>query len=514
MAVDLSSIKVKVGLSMLGLFLVNVFYVVVSFYFLSQQTDTGTFINVAGRQRMLSQKMTKEAFSYAVTGEKKWQDSLEKTAALFDKSLRAMTDGDKEMLLSATVNADAVQELKNLKELWGRFYENIQKIVRANRPDDPEVKQALTYIIDHNIELLKQANVLTKSYEGMGKKDIVHLQWFIVIMLLIAIILFALCSWILSTQVIKPIVSIVPVVESLAAGDLTARIRTKAAGELAVLVKAFNDMGDKLVDLVGNVQKDAEQVATAATELEQVGTEVSDQASDMEGVAASVAEAADVVNENIQTVSQATQDLNTAATEIAQSVAETARITNEAQYKAQETNEVIRRLGDSSDKIGNIILVINTIAEQTNLLALNATIEAARAGEAGKGFAVVANEVKELAKQTADATQEITQMIQNIQADTGEAVSSVEEITSIVAQVNDLANTIASAAEEQTATVSEISNNVTDAAARVEDVREKGESTKITAIRTVELAQKNLEASNALRSLSNKLSELVMIFKT
>ncbi len=333
------------------------------------------------------------------------------------------------------------------------------------------------------------------------------------IILAVSACLFVYGWWALRSGLIYPFKECIATARQMADGDLSARIRVKASGELGQLVEAVNQMGDRLARMIRDVSHDTEEVTRAAGTVHAAGQEVSEQAGNMEMTVDAVVESADVVNENIQLVSNATQDLDTAANEIAQSVAETARITNEAQDKAQNTNEVINRLGESSDKIGDIIQVINTIAEQTNLLALNATIEAARAGEAGKGFAVVANEVKELARQTADATQEITTMIQTIQADTREAVSSVEEITTIVAQVNDLANTIASAAEEQTATVSEISSNVSDAATKVEDVKNKADGTKMVVQETVAIAHKYLEASGVLADLSVRLQELLKGFR-
>lgn len=176
---------------------------------------------------------------------------------------------------------------------------------------------------------------------------------------------------------------------------------------------------------------------------------------------------------SLNTVTQAMQDLSVAASEIAQSVQQAAQKANEALELGGQASTAIGRLNASSEKIGDIIKVINTIAEQTNLLALNATIEAARAGEAGKGFAVVANEVKELAKQTAEATKEITQMIRTIQGDTKGAVESVNQITYSVEEVTNLANTIASATEEQTATINEITENVSNVNSLVGGVEEK-----------------------------------------
>ncbi len=175
--------------------------------------------------------------------------------------------------------------------------------------------------------------------------------------------------------------------------------------------------------------------------------------------------AAEQVSKSVQTVAASAEEMTASIKEIARNAHEAARVATSAVRVAEVTSGTISKLGDSSIEIGKVIKVITSIAEQTNLLALNATIEAARAGEAGKGFAVVANEVKELAKETAKATEDISRKIDAIQGDTTEAVKAIKEIRGIIGQVNDISTTIASAVEEQTATTNEIGRNVAQAAA-------------------------------------------------
>ncbi|HFC98467.1 MAG TPA: bacteriohemerythrin [Thermosulfurimonas dismutans] len=163
---------------------------------------------------------------------------------------------------------------------------------------------------------------------------------------------------------------------------------------------------------------------------------------------------------DVEVLSRALTDLNTAAGEIASNITHTAQKTSEARELAMQAKETIETLLASTDRIGSVAQVINEIADQTNLLALNATIEAARAGEAGKGFAVVANEVKELARQTAEATKEIGKIIQEIQQETHKAVSAVENITQGVLEIDNMTSTIAAASEEQTATIGDITQNI------------------------------------------------------
>jgi methyl-accepting chemotaxis protein len=180
---------------------------------------------------------------------------------------------------------------------------------------------------------------------------------------------------------------------------------------------------------------------------------------------------------------------------------------------AEKTNATVAKLGESSAEIGNVIKVITSIAQQTNLLALNATIEAARAGEAGKGFAVVANEVKELAKQTAKATEDISRKIEAIQGDTKGAVEAIAQIGKIINQINDIQNTIASAVEEQTATTGEISRNVAEAAQGSNEIAQNITGVAQAARSTTEGASNTKSSADELSKIALDLQKLVSQFK-
>lgn len=183
-----------------------------------------------------------------------------------------------------------------------------------------------------------------------------------------------------------------------------------------------------------------------------------------ERLASNVSSASEQTNRNVQTVATAAEEMTATLQEISKNVLKATQITSQAVQVASTTTQTISMLGDSSAEIGKVVKVITAIVQQTNLLALNAAIEAARAGEAGKGFAMVANEVKDLAKKTAVATEGIAEEIRTIQTDTKAAVSAIGEISEIIAQINEIATTIAGALEEQTATTNEISRSVSEAA--------------------------------------------------
>ena len=208
---------------------------------------------------------------------------------------------------------------------------------------------------------------------------------------------------------------------------------------------------------ITNIAQTAQALSSASQELTAVSQQMASNAEETAAQANVASAAAEQVSMNVATVSTAAEEMGSSIKEIAKNANEAAKVATAAVKVAEKTNTTVAKLGESSVEIGNVIKVITSIAQQTNLLALNATIEAARAGEAGKGFAVVANEVKELAKQTAKATEDISRKIEAIQGDTKGAVEAIAQIGKIINQINDIQNTIASAVEEQTATTGEIS---------------------------------------------------------
>lgn len=262
-----------------------------------------------------------------------------------------------------------------------------------------------------------------------------------------------------------------------------------------------------------SLEQTSQTLASAAQELIAVSQQMAANAEETATQANVSSAAASQVSQNIATVSSGAEEMMVSIKEIAKSAHEAARVATSAVKVAEKTNATVAKLGDSSKEIGKVVKVITSIAQQTNLLALNATIEAARAGEAGKGFAVVANEVKELAKQTARATEDISSRIEAIQTDTKGAVTAIEQISLIINQINDIQNTIASAVEEQTATTGEISRNVTEAAKGSSEIAENVTGVAQAARSVSEGASDTKRAADELSKMAYDLQQLVSHFK-
>jgi methyl-accepting chemotaxis protein len=252
--------------------------------------------------------------------------------------------------------------------------------------------------------------------------------------------------------------------EDMAAGDLTVAPDTGDRDELGRMAAALGAAQQTLREVLVSVASSADAVAASSQELSASSAQISASAQETSAQSGVVAGAAEEVSRNVQTVAAGADEMGASIREISQNANEAARVAAAAVHEAETTTATVTRLGESSREIGDVVKVITSIAEQTNLLALNATIEAARAGEAGKGFAVVANEVKELAQETAKATEDIARRVDAIQQDTGGAVAAIGRISEVIGQINDYQLTIASAVEEQTATTNEMSRSVGEAA--------------------------------------------------
>jgi len=227
-----------------------------------------------------------------------------------------------------------------------------------------------------------------------------------------------------------------------------------------------------------------------------------------------VARSADEVSQNVQAVASGSEEMGASISEIAQNANEAARVATGAVQAVETTTGTMNKLGDSSREIGDVVRLITSIAEQTNLLALNATIEAARAGDAGKGFAVVADEVKQLAQETARATEDISRRVEAIQEDADQAGRAIADIAGVITRINEFQTTIASAVEEQTATTQAINAGVTEAASGSNLIAQNIAGVAEAAGATAGSMGEARDSARDLAGMSAELTRLISAFRT
>ncbi len=281
------------------------------------------------------------------------------------------------------------------------------------------------------------------------------------------------------------------------------------------VVKYATDITEQVnrLNVVQEIAEAATQLAAASEELNASSTQMVQNSAQTNAQANSAAKSADDVAKGVLLVSNNTEQLQVAIKEISKNASEASTMTNLTKQEAHATNLTIQKLGESSQEIGNVIKVISSIAQQTNLLALNATIEAARAGDAGRGFAVVANEVKELAKQTARATEEITSKIGAIQGDSADAVKAILKIGTSIEKLNGISISIAASVEEQSATSEEVARVVRESSGGVKGIAGNIKSVSEAAHHTSVGAEQIQDASRSLHDLANRLQQIVKRLK-
>jgi methyl-accepting chemotaxis protein len=268
----------------------------------------------------------------------------------------------------------------------------------------------------------------------------------------------------LARSILLPVRTLGAVIDALAKGDLTGRSGISTRDELGRMAAGLDGALESIRGSLQTIGRDADELASSAGELSTVAGQIAEAAAATDRQTASASAEAEEISRNVQSVAAGSEEMGLSIREISRNTSEAAQIAAVAVTEAARATDTIRQLGESSAEIGNVIKLITAIAEQTNLLALNATIEAARAGDAGKGFAVVASEVKDLAQETARATEDIGTRVTAIQHDTSGAVEVISRISEVIAQINEFQTTIASAVEEQTATTGEMSRSIAEVA--------------------------------------------------
>ncbi|WP_282944513.1 methyl-accepting chemotaxis protein [Cellulomonas endometrii] len=314
---------------------------------------------------------------------------------------------------------------------------------------------------------------------------------------------------VVARHIVQGLTKVRAVAEAIERGNLTVRSNLESRDEVGRMGQALDAAVADLHEVISTIDASSGALASAAEQMTASSSQIAAASEETAAQAGVVAAAAEQVSRNVQTVAAGSEQMGASIQEIAQNASRAADVADKAVTSVQATTATMSRLGDSSKEIGNVVKLITSIAEQTNLLALNATIEAARAGEAGKGFAVVAGEVKELAQETAKATEDIARRVESIQSDSSGAVDAIDEISRIITQINDFQMTISSAVEEQTSTTGEMNRSVTDAATGSGDIAANIAGVADAAVSTTQGVAETQQAVASLAQMSADLKTLV-----
>jgi methyl-accepting chemotaxis protein len=420
---------------------------------------------------------------------------------------------------------EELAELDHMRELWDAYFRINDDMVLQVRSATKTGMAAAWDLLNNDLDtawsdLLESTDAVAKSLETRDralKTSAAHTaavaRTTLLVAAILAVVLAVALGVAVTRSIVRPLRRSVDALTLVADGDLTASPGVDQRDEVGRLAAAFDATMASLRGIVATLADSARTLSSTAADISRTTSRISGSASEASARAADVSAAATQVSANVQTVAAASEQMGASIHEIARSAQVAVGVADEAVREADETRRTIDQLGRSSEEIGNVVKLISSIAEQTNLLALNATIEAARAGEAGKGFAVVASEVKDLAQETAKATDDISSRVGAIQADAGGAVAAIDRIGGVVARISDSQNTIAAAVEEQSATTKEMNRSVSDAAGGTGEIATSIDTLADTSRVTTDGVQEISAAVADLSRMSERLQELVGTFR-
>ncbi len=446
--------------------------------------------------------------------------------------------------------------VKQMEEPHKRLHESVTEMKKIIAQHNGDRDAFLPPVRDvYNSKTLPELNIVRGKLKSIAsdiktevqnlEEHIINLsnkmQKIIVILFAISFVIGVFLSFSISRMIVKILNQAVDFSLNMAKGDFSKQLQLDRKDEFGTLAGALNEMSTKIGEIIGRMSDEVVTLSSTSNDLSVISQKMTDGANEVASHSTSVAGATEELSSNMNTVAaaseQASTNVNIVATaseevsssidEVAAKTKEARKITDDAVNLASSSQEKVDALGNAANEISKVTEVITEISEQTNLLALNATIEAARAGDAGKGFAVVANEIKELARQTADATREIRSKIESIQYSTGETVTEIRQITDVINKVDAIVADIAISVDEQSATTSEISENVLQAAQGIGEVNENVAQSSTVADSVARditdvsqsataLAQNGSEveaSSKELETVASHLQTMIMQFK-
>jgi methyl-accepting chemotaxis protein len=385
--------------------------------------------------------------------------------------------------------------------------------------------------------------LLAEIDEAEAFASVKALRWLTLVIAVIGVAAIIMVALLITRSIVKPITSVVHSLTELAQGegDLTLRLPVTSADEVGELAERFNAFMMKLQTMIKDISNGVETLSSSSTELSAISRQMSEGSQQVSEKANLVATSSEEMSANMNSVSaameqsstntsmvaSAAEEMNSTINEIARNSEKARGISDKAVEKVSESTRQMDSLGSAASAIGKVVETITDISEQVNLLALNATIEAARAGEAGKGFAVVANEIKDLAKQTSEATLDIKEKIANIQNSSTVTLEGIHDISKVIADVNEIVATIASSVEEQSSATTEIAKNISQASSGIQEVNVNvDQSSAVARDITKDISEVNQAAGEMaissdqvrtsavdLSTLAEQLNEMVNRFK-